>query len=584
MCAHKLSEASSAGSRIEAVLAWLGGGDRRELAERHERSSHAIAGMVVLLQAALAWLVATVAIAGSTHWPTPAILPLTLVFGLLVGAVTRALATGRVHGRPGIVARASVAVAVGVVVGELAALAIFSGAIDRRLDEQAARNADSTASVVQATADRDRTRAARTALDDAVEQARARRDEALVVARCEYNPTPACPQTRITGVPGVGPETRTANELLVGAQQELDNALSARDLSAPQLDAKLAGDERALGQARQGAVAKADRGLGARWVAMYERTFASGGALLLHLLTIAFFALLSLLPLILQRWRGETSHDRSAAARAERDRAELDADTAIAVKRAQVRAEAETLWAEQQLAKTRLAVEAQTEIDRAQYRRRVAEALHGPVRARAQRQPEPVENDFYLPIAAEAEAASRAAAELPVGQRDSGEDRSQNLPAPIEPSAGARPRGEAPLVPTVPDVARAAARWIRPLVPPFVARAIGTTTQPLRAARQVFEEVEEIRFSLKRTHRVTVHSEERSEEPRRRESLTTDTKVDARRGESSAAGAAVVSDHGGLDSPRSSFGITGREVHPELTEPEGPRELPNGPSQLPPAE
>jgi hypothetical protein len=538
--------------------------------------------MVVLLLAALAWLVATVAIAGPTHWPTPAILPLTLVFGLLVGAVTRALATGRVHGRAGIVARASVAVAVGVVVGELAALAIFSGAIDRRLDEQAARNADSTPAVVQATADRDRARAARTALDDAVEQARAHRDEALVVARCEYNPTPTCPQTRITGVPGVGPETRTANELLAGAQQELDNALSARDLGAPQLDAKLAGDERALVQARQGAVAKADRGLGVRWVAMYERTFASGGALLLHLLTIALFALLSLLPLILQLWRGETSHDRSAAARAERHRAELDADTAIAVKRAQVRAQAETLWAEHQLAKTRLAVEAQTEIDRAQYRRRVAEALHGPVHARAQRTREPVEQDIYLPIAAEAEAASQAAAQLPVGPRDSSEDRSQNLPAPIEPSAGAR--GETPLVAAVPDVAKAAARWIRPLVPPFVARAIGTTTQPLRAARQVFEEVEEIRFSLKRSYRVTVHSEETSEEPQRRESLATDTRVDARRGESSAVGADVGSDYGGLDSQRSSFGITGREVHPELTEPEGPRELPNGPSQLPPAE
>jgi len=38
--------------------------------------------------------------------------------------------------------------------------------------------------------------------------------------------------------------------------------------------------------------------------------------------------------------------------------------------------------------------------------------------------------------------------------------------------------------------------------------AIDTTTKPLRSARQVFEETEEIHFSLKRTHRVSVESEE----------------------------------------------------------------------------
>ena len=61
--------------------------------------------------------------------------------------------------------------------------------------------------------------------------------------------------------------------------------------------------------------------------------------------TIAFFALLYLLPLILRVWRGETTHDRWSTARAERERAELDADTAIAIKRAEVRREAEIMWA-----------------------------------------------------------------------------------------------------------------------------------------------------------------------------------------------------------------------------------------------
>jgi hypothetical protein len=64
------------------------------------------------------------------------------------------------------------------------------------------------------------------------------------------------------------------------------------------------------------------------------------------------------------------------------------------------------------------------------------------------------------------------------------------------------------LIPTVPGVAGAAVRWMRPFVPPIVASAIDTTTRPLRAARQVFEETEEIHVSIRRSHRVSVISEE----------------------------------------------------------------------------
>jgi hypothetical protein len=360
MSVHEFPGPRSVGTRIEAVLAWLGGGQWRELGERHERSTHAVTGVIVMLSAALAWLVATSAVGASVRWPAPAILPLTLVFGLLVGAVSRGTASGPTRGGTGVAGRAAVAIAVGVVVGDLAALALFSGSIDRRLEAQAARTADSTPAVAQASAALDQTRNARSALDNAVERARGHRDEALVVARCEYHPTPACPQTRITGVPGPGPETRTANEILADAQRELDNAVAARNQQAPGLDAKLANDEQALARARETVIAGADRGLGARWVAMNDLTLARGGALLLRLVTITFCGLLYLLPLILRLWRGETTHDRHAAARAERDRAELEADTAIAVKRAEVRREAETLWAEQQLANARLAVQAQT--------------------------------------------------------------------------------------------------------------------------------------------------------------------------------------------------------------------------------
>ena len=57
-------------NRIGETLTWLGGGEWRELGERDERSAHVTAGVVVLLAAALAWLVSTLAIAEVTHVST----------------------------------------------------------------------------------------------------------------------------------------------------------------------------------------------------------------------------------------------------------------------------------------------------------------------------------------------------------------------------------------------------------------------------------------------------------------------------------------------------------------------------------
>jgi Domain of unknown function (DUF4407) len=480
--------------------------------------------VVVLISAALAWLVATIAVAQSTTWPVWAILPLTMLFGLLVGAVTWATASGATRGWA-VVGRGAVAVLVGAVVGELAAVVLFSGSIDRRIDAQAVRQADATPAVAQASVNLDRIRDARTALDNAVDEARIHLDQALVVARCEYNPTPTCPQTRITGVPGAGPETRTANQLLADTQRELDNAVAARDSQAPALNAQISGAEQNLAQTRQTAVTDADRGLGARWVAMHDHTLASAGALVLWAITIAFFALLSLLPLILKLLRGETKHDRGAAARATCDRAELNADTAIVVKRAEVRAEIESMWAEQQLTSARLAVETQNEIDRELHRRRVVESLDAPIQATLERPSETVEEDMYLPIAAEAEAASRAAAELPPGKR--------NLPARTESDAS-----------LIPNITKAATRWIRPFVPPIVARAIDTTTHPLRTARQAFEEVEEITFSFKRTHKVTVTEESAEPTEQVAHGVTADARSDTRRVDSSRLEDGLGSDEG----------------------------------------
>jgi hypothetical protein len=510
----------------------------------------------------------------------------------VAGRVGGGQRVGALAGAGGAAARAALAVALGVVVGELAALVVFSRSIDNRLDERALRNADSTPAVAQAAASVQQSRDTRAALDADVDRARERQDAALVVARCEYHPTPACPQTRITGVPGAGPETRTADDLLADAQRQLDEALADRDRRAPGLDAAIAAEQQNLSAARAREVGDARRGLGARWAAMNDLTLASVGALTLRLAIIASCALLYLLPLLLALWRRHTLDHRRASASAERQRAELDADTAIAVKRAEVRREAEILWAEHRLAQARLAVEAQLEIDREQQRRRVEDALGEPARASSEREFAPSAQDMYLPIAAEAEAAALAADQLPADAEPAGDESHEQLPVPARPPAAGELREEraAALIPSLPGATRAAARWIRPLVPPFVARVIDNTTQPLRTARQVFEEVEEITFSLKRTRKITVdsaHSDpqaphEPTAEPA--ESAARARRIDSSRGRRAPAyppAEEALEERAG-----------GRSVGPgesagrlELMRRDGPRRLsaPEGPRQLPPA-
>jgi hypothetical protein len=435
-------------------------------------SANRIADLLPWLTGALAWLIATLVVAESTAMSIAVIVPLTLLFGLLAGTVSRVVAGDPARGWASVAGRAAVAIAVGAVVGELAAVLLFAGPIDRSLEERSARSADTAPAVAQASAELGRARQARAALDATVDDAGRQRDEALVVARCEFHPSPDCPQTHITGVPGPGPEARTATDFLADAKRRLDAAIADRDRLAPALDARIADSQQAVDNARTAATRDVDRGFGARWSAMNDYTAANPGAMLLRLASVAFFALLVVLPLILRLWRGQTSEDRGAAARAEVERAELDADTAIAVKRAEVRAAVENMWAEQQLASARLAVEAQMEIDREEQRRRVMEAI--------EQAPE-------LPATPELLAAE-----------------SDNLPVPVE----REQRPGTPLIPSIPEVTKTAARWLRPFVPPIVATAIDTTTRPLRSARQVFEETEEIHFTLRRSHKVSVQSEE----------------------------------------------------------------------------
>jgi hypothetical protein len=259
----------------------------------------------------------------------------------------------------------------------------------------------------------------------------------------------------------------------------------------------------------------------------------------------------------------------------------LEADTAIAVKRAEVRAAAETMWAEQQLAQARLAVEAQTEIDRVQLRHRVNAAIEATT-PDPEPEPKPVEDDIYLPIAAEAHAASLAAAASTTTEVR----EAQNLPAIVEPPD----MPATPSIPTIPDVTRAAARWIRPLVPNFVARAIDTSTHPLRTARHVIEEFEEITFSLKRTHKVTVEAEEDTGVSSAYRSVSVHSPDDRDNSDLSAGAVvaqAVSSHRPSADHAEPHSSISGsREAQRKLAERDGPAELrtADGPRQLPPAQ
>jgi hypothetical protein len=558
MGAHSTQDLNIAGKPGRSGFTWLGGGDIRDIGERHERSAHVIAGLVVLLTALLGAVVVGLALGESTTWPTVIIVSIAMVAAVPIAVLGRAITSGPVVNGRNIAGRAAVAVAVGLVLGELAAVVLFAGGSQRVLDEQAARRAESTPAVQQVAAQLDQSRQTRASLVNAVDQAQKSRDQALVVARCEYNPRPDCPQTRITGDPGEGPETQTANGFLADAQRELDTVTADRDNRLPGLDAQIAQQEQVLAADRKAAIGAAVPGLGARWVAMNTYTAASGGALLLRLLGDMFFIFLGLLPLILKVWRGETTQDRRVAARAERERAELDAETAIAVKRAEVRAAAEALWAEQQLESARLAVAAQTEIEREQQRQRVFEAVGAaPVLAQSRRIAQQLDgdgadDDLYLPIAAEAEAASRSMRQLPAAGARASAQSDAGARASAGSDAGARASGTGPLadvkvaaaqadnlpvaaqtssapavpahqtenlpepivedsrsgLPGIPDVTQAAARWIRPFVPPIVVQAFDVATHPLRSARQVFEEVEEINLTLNRTRKVASYTEE----------------------------------------------------------------------------
>jgi hypothetical protein len=502
---------------MTGLLTWLGGGlasPRRrdhesgaDLAFSHEQGRYLVTGAAVSLFAVIAGLVALSALLAADAGVLGAVL-FALVVAVVAGALGRALATtrpGADDDRFGIAARIGVGVLAGVFVAELAATVLLGGTVDRELDVRAQASAENAPAVVAARASYDLATADRAALELSIAKSQADIDRALVIARCEYNPTPECPRTRITGVPGRGPETQTANDMLDDAREQLATAQGRVE----GLDQRIRTESAALATARTSAFADGDRGLGARWLAMNSYTASHAGAAALRLLILLAGIVVALLPLLLRWWRGETSLDRRVDAADTADRAQREADAAIAVKRAEVRAETAALRAEHELTAAQLAIEADTVIDRERQRTRIIAAIGG------------FELGFTEPhrkddsVSLEPNVTSQLPAgyvghALPAGNAGTlaHQAPTQQPPAQAPTSGGGL---ELPIIGTVPFT-DTAARWIRPLVPAFVANAFDSATHPMRTARQAFEEVEEVTFTLRRTRKVTVDTQDSAQQ------------------------------------------------------------------------
>ncbi|WP_280402194.1 DUF4407 domain-containing protein [Nocardia carnea] len=550
---------------VTGMFIWLGGGQPTETADGYERTGYLLTGVGVALFAVVSAGVTGVALRLGA-WSLPVVAVAALIAGLFAGLIGRALAGAEATARPdrpagetntpAVALRLGVAVIAGVLVAELATTVLFAGTIDRILDDRAAAAALTAPAVRPVQDELDRAIDQRAALDRTIAAAEDDIDTALVVARCEFNPTPECPQTKITGVPGRGPETQTANEMLDDAR----NALAAAQNQVAPSDRQVADARAALQSARAAAEAEADRGLGARWSAANDHTSGVFGALIIRLLTWLFFILLAALALILRWWRGETAQERRRAAAAVRDRAERAADAAVAEQQARLRAETAAVRVDQQLAEARLAAEADTAIAREQQRTRVIAAIGG------------------LEIGVTERGADAADSTRPAGTELERVDR-RALPAPVGSRPSARPDDLVlPLIGTVPFTGTAA-RMIRPLVPGFVSSAVDNALdvagRPLRTARHVLTEAEEITFTLRRTRKITIDGPAEQTRPGTGDS-----------GDTASSGHSVVDAELVLDSdaivsatthlePAAENALSGRAAR-GLPEPPSPRELPPG--------
>lgn len=454
-------------TRAGRLMVWFGGGHWRDVADRDERATYQLAGFLVLLNALMAWGVATAAVLSVSAVSPVLAGVLTLPLGLLVGAFGRVLASRLTRTRRfgmGDVAGGLVAVLIGLVVGELAALALFAGPIDRTLHDKVDQaHADVAASEPAqrlGTLQQERDQ-----LDVDVNAAIAQRDSARAVARCEVDPGPGCPNAQITGDPGYADEARDAEAALAAAERDLARARAERDQEAPRLERDIAEvrEQLAADRERAAALAKADTGIDARWQAMHTYTTDNPVALVLRLGILTFFVALSLLPLLLRLWRGQTEQDRRILARRERLRAEEEAETALAIARAEARTE--------------------------------AVAAHASL--------PPVERVAALAAFAERQEPERpmltatvepASAGTALERRSDSGDVARRTPGPLDNLPG-----------PLPSLARA----VTGLIPERITQLpVQVATNPVKTARTFLEDVEELRVTFTRKRTVTVHEEE----------------------------------------------------------------------------
>lgn len=316
------------------LMAWLGGGHWRDIADRQERTSYQLAGLFVLLNSFIAWGVATFAAVGITATTFESALPYTIPWGIFVGAFDRTIA-GYVpqHGaaawqiRRVMATRVAMAVLLGVLIGEFANLWFFRNPID----QQVLLNVQNQTVEVQAAVESSQGElralySQRDALDGDIRAAEGRLETATVALNCEIKPQDGCPPGgTVTGDAGDGPQAARRRQERDQAQRDVDDARAKRaavqvwvpaqpgepaaasttlDLEIDRLEADKQGE-----LDRSSTVVAQNTGIDARWEAMHQYTLRTPSAMLLRIVVLVALISIDLVPLAAKLMRGHTGND-----------------------------------------------------------------------------------------------------------------------------------------------------------------------------------------------------------------------------------------------------------------------------------
>ncbi|MBW0088484.1 DUF4407 domain-containing protein [Pseudonocardia sp. KRD-184] len=323
-------------------MAWLGGGDWREIEDRTERSTFQMSGFFVVLNALIAGVTMGLAITGAVRTSAWAALPAIVLWALFVGTFDRAISTKiddpeqpRWRRTGGYLVRGLFTIVIGVIVAEAAGLTIFASSIERTLADNVQAQITSSQQLVTGELGTPSSRqreldeliARRQGLDESVQTAQETLDTANDQAACERNPGPGC--ANVTGVPGDGPQTRARDAQADQAREALSAATDQRAALADGLDQEIAAKRILLAAdaAMVERLARSENGIDARWRAMHDYTTSSDAALALRLLLAVGLIFLDLVPLLLKMLRGRAGHDRRILAARHRNANALQAHT-----------------------------------------------------------------------------------------------------------------------------------------------------------------------------------------------------------------------------------------------------------------